>query len=353
YERPAYLAEGIATENYRMPFTNIEAKVPRPEYPISIKENFKRAYTRNNPVWVPCSMTDMVNTMVAMLTGQGEADWSRKDRYDWNDWFGVEWTYIPEAGGPMLKPGTKFLDDITNWETGVKFPNLNDYDIEGLCKKFMAEKYNPEKITHVNIGQGCTERLVALLGGYTDALVTLVEEPEAVKDFLEAFVDFTIGLFDKLTEYVPIDMITYHDDWGTERDTFFSPKMMEEIVFDPTKRLFDHFKSKDVCIELHSCGKIERFVPYMIDLGVDFMQIQARANDMKMLKEKYGDKIGFNIMIMPEDDSDEALDKAIHEAIDTFGKGGGMYSAIMAKGPEKVWHAAMEHYYYGREFYEK
>ena len=352
YPRPPYMAEGIAVKEYSSPFGSGKMVVPCPNYPISIRENFKRAYTRNHPMWVPNSMTDFVSTMVANLTGAGEADWSAKEAYDWQDWFGVQWTFVPIAGGPMLKPGTQYLDDITRWREGVKWPNLDDYDIKGLCEKFMAEKYDPEKILHVNIGQGCTERLVAILGGYVDAMIALAEEPEAVVDFLNAFVDFTIKVFDTIYQYLPIDMITYHDDWGTERDTFFSEQMMEDIVFQPTKRLFDHIKSKGVCIELHSCGKIERFLPYMIELGADFLQIQERANDMKMLKEKYGDRIGFNVRATPKGPGKEARDAAIHEMVDVFGKGGGLYTSVMGRGAEDLWDGVMELYCYSREFYD-
>ena len=352
YPRPPYQSEGIPLEEFSSPFSGAKVSVPKLTYPISIRENFKRAYTRNHPLWVPNSMTDMVTTMAANLTGAGEADWTATEAYDWQDWFGVQWTFVPVAGGPMLKPGTQYLDDITQWKTRVKWPNLDDYDIRGLCEKFMKERYDPEKILHVNIGQGCTERLVAILGGYTDAMIALAEEPEAVIEFLEAFVDFTIRFFDTLYQYLPIDMITYHDDWGTERDTFFSEKMMEEIVYPPTKRLFDHIKEKGVCIELHSCGKIERFLPYMIDLGADFLQIQARANNMKLLKEKYGDRIGFNVNIMPESQEEGAVIKAVRETVDTFGKGGGLYSSVMGKDPRLVWDGIMELYYYSREYYE-
>ena len=353
YPRPPYLAEGIPVKEYGSVFAKSKIMIPQLEYPIDIRENFKRAYTRNNPVWVPNTMTDMCNVMNSVLTGAPEADWTRKDRYDWTDWFGVEWTFVPDAGGPMLKPGTQFLDDITKWESRVKFPDLNAYDIKGCCETWLKEKYEPGKILHVNIGQGCTERLVALLGGYTDAMVALAVEPEAVKDFLEAFVDFTIKFFDKLYEYLPIDMITYHDDWGTERDTFFSERMMEEIVYDPTKRLFDHFKSKDLCLEHHCCGRIERFLPYMVEQGADFLQIQARANNIKMLKEKYGDKIGFNVMVMADSENIEDVQANVRKVVDTYGKGGGLYSGVMGGTPKAVWDTVMELFAYSREYYEE
>ncbi|NLL38216.1 MAG: hypothetical protein GX254_01330 [Clostridiales bacterium] len=351
YERPPYLADGVKTIDYAMIFSDSTMKVPVPERPISARENFRRAYKRQQPVWVPIIMIDMVPVIASTLTGAGEADWSRKDRYDWKDWFGVEWTFVPEAGGPMLKVGTQYLDDILNWEKGVKFPNLDEYDIKGLCEKFM-KTFDREKVLQVDIGLGCTERLVALMGGYTEAMVAMAMEPEAVKDFFEAFVDFEMEFIDRLCQYVPLDLITYHDDWGTERDTFFSEKMMEEIVFEPTKRLFDHIKAKDICLQLHSCGKIERFVPYMIDLGVDLLQLQERANDIAAYKEKWGNKIGFEVIAAPEGNTKEDVIKSVHHVVDTYGAGGGLISSVSAPGQELLWTGIMEMFYYSREKYD-
>ncbi|MBQ8831077.1 MAG: hypothetical protein IJ017_05725 [Oscillospiraceae bacterium] len=354
YERPEYLAEGIkVTEFGSAFFGDTVLKVPVFDRPISIRENFKRAYKRENPVWVPNALTDGYVGMLAQLNGMPDADWSRNDRYGWTDWFGAQWTYVPEAGGPMLTPGTQFLDDITNWKTGVKFPDLDLYDWETNCKKFM-DAYDGEKVIAVNIGLGCTERLVSLLGGYTEAMLAMAIEPETVREFLEAFVDWEITVVDKVLEYVPVDMITYHDDWGTERDTFFSEKMMEEIVFEPTKRLFGHIKSKGVCVELHSCGHIARFIPYMIEMGVDLMQIQTRCNDIAAYKVKYGDKIGFDLSAMPEGDvTADKMIQAVRELVDNMGAGGGLYAGVFSGDPEVLWHGTSELYYYSREKYER
>jgi hypothetical protein len=260
--------------------------------------------------------------------------------------------YVPEAGGPMLKPNTQFLDDITQWESKVKFPNLDEYDFEGRCKAWW-EKCDPEKVTAIDVLQGCTERLVALRGGYTDAMVDMALEPEAVRDFLEAFADWEIKLVDKLTQYLPVDYITYHDDWGTERDTFFSSAMMESMVFEPTKRIFDHMHSKGITVQLHSCGKIERFLPYMVDAGVNTLQIQARANDFKAYKEKYGDKLALEVMTMPQPGwTKEQIIENIHNVVDTYGEGGGLVSNFMSQDPELLWDGTMELYYYSREKYE-
>jgi hypothetical protein len=296
-------------------------------------------------------MTEIDSEMVANLTGWGEADWTRKDRYDYQDQFGVWWTFVPEAGGPMLKMGTQFMDDITEWREKVTFPDLSSYNIEERCKAWVAKR-DPNRVMHVNIGLGCTERLVALMGGYSDAMVAMALEPEAVREFFEAFVDSEIRLIDELTKYLPLDFITYHDDWGTERDTFFGEQMMEDIVFPPTLRMYEYFRSKGLVIQQHSCGKITRFMPYFVKLGVDFLQIQERPNDFAAYKREYGKDIGIEVMAAPAQTADELVAN-IRTLIDGYAKYGGVFSSVMAFNPELLWAGVWEMYLYSREFYER
>ncbi len=369
YERPAFGPDSKFVE-VPMMFSARTAKVPVLEYPISVKDNFKRAAERNNPVWVPNSMTDLKNVNQNDLCGipmpepkEGEekapaSPWGSNERMDFTDAFGCVWTFVPEAGGPMLKPGhPPRLDDITKWEKEIIWPTDDGYDYIGAQTKFMEDTKGLDKVLHLNIGQSCTERLVAILGGYTEAMVAMAEEPEAVRDFLMAFAEFTKNNFEKMTQVAKVDLVTFHDDWGTEKDTFFSEQMMEDMVFDASKLIIDAIKKSGANFQLHSCGRIERFVPYMIDMGVDFIQLQRRANDVPMLKEKYGDKIGFNVSLEGIDHGQivprEILMEKIHTTVELYGKGGGLYTSVSAGDDETLWDATQELFWYSREYYEK
>lgn len=352
YERPAYLDPSIKTAEKRGMFGAASYKVPVPNYPISIKENFQRAANHNNPLWIPNSSCEVDTAMLSMVNGMPEADFTRKERHDFTDWFGVEWMFVPEAGGPMLKPGTQFMDDITEWEKKVKFPEMKDYDFAGMSAKWLA-RTDPEKVKQVNIGLGCTERLVALMGGYTDAMLAMAMEPEACHDFLMAFAEWDCKVVDELCKYIPLDFVTYHDDWGTERDTFFSEKYMEDIVFEPTKLLFSHIREKGIVLQHHCCGHIERFLPYMAQLGANYTQLQARANNIAAYKAKYGTVLGFEVGIHPEEMTKEGVIKAVHEMVDTYGATGGVFTNCFLGDPELLWLAIMEAFCYSREFYDK
>ena len=345
-------------------FGSTELMLPKPDYPISRLENFRRVAARNNPLWVPNTISD-VQTLITRGPLFGEQSGVVKmselpDGGRYIDWYGVDWTWVASAGGPMVTPGTQLLDDITKWETDIKFPDLKSFDWTEQAKNFMENTYNPDKVMNVNIGAGCTERLVAVLGGYSESMLAMAMEPEAVIDFCNYFADFTIRFLDVIFGFFPVNMVTMHDDWGTERDTFFSSAMMEEMILEPTNRIVQHVKNKGSLFELHSCGNITRFIPYMIDMNIDFMQIQRRAVDIPAAKAKYGDRIGFDTGIegivhgepVPPP-RDEFIQK-IRNTVDLYGKGGGFITNIFPfENPKDTWDAYFELYCYSREFYDR
>ena len=81
-------------------------------------------------------------------------------------------------------------------------------------------------------------------------------------------------MVDHLLKIYPADMMTIHDDWGTELDIFYSPQMMEELVFEPTNRIVQHIKSKGCAFMLHS-RECFRFIPYMIEGILTFCSFSA------------------------------------------------------------------------------
>jgi len=179
-----------------------------------------------------------------------------------------------------------------------------------------------------------------------------------VKDFFDRFVEHFIEWFDLIHGLYPdLDMITYHDDWGTERDTFFSPRMMEELVWAPTKRIVDHVKSKGVLFEFHSCGNVTRFLPYFVDLNVDTLQIQRRAVDTPGMKLKYGDKVGFCTGFEGYDFTKtytkDEMTQIVQKSVETYGKNCGVYFSSYERAPEPIWTLVSELYAYSREFYDK
>jgi len=358
-----YLQVGAPTKKVKMRHSNSEISLPEFDRPVSIVENFKRVAQRDKPYWVPNPLTDIqyfspTDHISAVLAVMGCKEDTR-----FQDWFGADWTFVVSAGGPMLTPEIQIMDDVTQWEKKVKFPDINKWDFKTKADDFVKNTYDPEKALCMDIGLGCTERLVSVMGGYTDSMLALAMEPEACADFFQAFTDWQIAHFDKLFEHYPyISMLTYHDDWGNEKDTFFSPAMLENMVLPQTKRFFDHVKSKGIAIEFHNCGNISRFLPQIAnELSPEFMQIQRRVLDFPAIKLQYGDKLGFcggieGFNVNSDDPPKDELIEMVRNTVDALGKGGGLYIGLGMGGlktPEALWYATNELYAYSSEMYAK
>ncbi|MCL1834765.1 MAG: hypothetical protein FWG48_01275 [Oscillospiraceae bacterium] len=368
YPRHEYGDPAVKTVKSRSFFGGGEFTLPAPDYPITPVENFKRSALHDKPMWVPnpsldcqtISPNDMILPTEAVKGQCVCMDFSNPHTadYTFTDWFLTDWTYVHSAGGPMLTPGFSLCDDVTNWEKCAVFPKFDDWDWETFHSNFMKNEYDPAKALSTDIGLGCTERFVSIMGGYTEAMMAFATEPDACKDFFNAFIDHEIEQFDRIMKLYPITRLTYHDDWSNERDTFFSPAMLEYMLMEPTKRFVDHVKKAGCVFEFHCCGNLTRFLPYFVELGVNLLQMQRRAVDFIQLKKDYGTVLGFGSGIegfdmMKPPPPKEELVKMIRDTVDLFAPTGGFYAFSFMRDPELLWLAADEFYAYSREFYDK
>ena len=364
YPRPKYQDPSVKMQTVMHPYAPDLVNVPKFETPITPRENFRRSLGRKNPLWLPNGLTDKTTlgtNDIALHEVRGMQIHSNfrikaTEDYEFKDWFNTDWTWVCSAGGAMLTPGTILTDDITKWKTEIVFPNLDEWGFEEKAADFMKNTYDPSKALSYDMGRGVTERLVSVLGGYELSMEALLVEPEAVSDFFNAYADFLIKVFDRVSALYPLDIITIHDDWGTERDTFFSEKVMEELVFEPTKRIIDHIKSKDVFIEWHTCGNVTRFFKYLYELGCDIAQVQRRVVDFPAMKEKFGDRVGFcafleGIDVFQPFTNEEYLE-AVKRTVDIYAPGGGSYINVFVPDEGLLFDACAESYYRSMEFYE-
>ena len=82
---------------------------------------------------------------------------------------------------------------------------------------------------------GWFERLISFMD-FDNAVVALIDEDQkdAVKELFDRLSDLYIKIIDKYLEYFPgIDGFCIHDDWGAQKDTFFSPDTAMEMIVLP------------------------------------------------------------------------------------------------------------------------
>jgi hypothetical protein len=217
------------------------------------------------------------------------------------DMFGIEWEFVPQAGGSMVRPGKPFVEDANEIANKVIWPDIDSWDWEE--SSITNEEYlTNNKLNSCVFLNGWYERLISFMD-FDGAVVALIDEDqkEAVKTFFDKLTDLYIRILDKYITYFPqIDVFSIHDDWGSQKETFFSPATAKEMIVPYMKRVTDFLHSKNKFAELHSCGQLLKQVPNMIAAGWDAW-IPQLMNDTHKIYELYGDKLLVAVAPVPFD----------------------------------------------------
>ena len=144
-------------------------------------------------------------------------------------------------------------------------------------------------------------------------------------------------LFEKITDYksdvarrmVQFDIDTGHmgDDLGMQHTTFFSPETFHSLLLPCYKRLWGIYKDAGKFMTMHSCGCVEKFLPELVEVGLDILEPVQPCNDLQRIKHDFGDRVTFwggidTQQLLPYGTPDE-IRRESAQVIRTLGKGGG------------------------------
>lgn len=268
--------------------------------PITARENFRRAL-EHKQLWMPMTGDKMNFTPEIVPDNTARALVTQAKPYEGPkgglDMFGVYWEYVPSANGSIVRPGNPTLTDITKWREVVKFPDVDSWDWEKSAREDREFLANSTRLQLFCILTGFFERLIAFMdfGPAAYALMNRKTKQD-VKDFMDAIADLWIDVADHVHKYYGnlVDGITIHDDWGAQDGPFFNERVVREMLVPYMRKVTDHIHSLGYITNLHSCGKVEKLLPCMIEAGWDCWDGMA-INDYHMLHEQYGDKIIMNV----------------------------------------------------------
>jgi uroporphyrinogen decarboxylase len=135
-----------------------------------------------------------------------------------------------------------------------------------------------------------------MLHGFSQTLADFHLEPAKIEKLLDMILAFKLELFDELHRRFGerIDGLFCTDDWGTQKGTFISGQMFEDFFLERYRLLVGRVHDCGWHFILHSCGKINDFVPYFIGVGVDVLNMQQpRAYGLEELGRRFAGKVCF------------------------------------------------------------
>jgi hypothetical protein len=156
------------------------------------------------------------------------------------------------------------------------------------------------------------------LRGFANTMQDFYVEPERVRRVLDMIVEFKIEQCGELHRRFGdrIDGLFVADDWGTQQGTFVSPKTFDEFFAPGYRQIFDAIHRCGWHVILHSCGRINAFVPRLIELGVDVLNMQqTRTYGLVEFGERFRGKVCFLATADIQSTMPRGVDEEVREEV--------------------------------------
>jgi uroporphyrinogen decarboxylase len=278
---------------------------------MTIKENVLRTIDHNSPDHVPYFHEGGIQ-LVSFRGARPPANG--------RDMWGVQWQKTEEdlLSYPVEHP----VDDIEEL-LSYSFP---DAHAAGLFDTVGAEA---DLINRLVVGCHFTalfERLQALCG-MDRALIWMLEEQEKLASFLLRLAAWNIEI---ARSYVGLGVEAgrISDDYGSQTALLMSPDLWRSVVKPALTQIVEFYKNHHCLVMIHSCGNIMAIMPDLVEIEIDVFNIQTAANDLPLIKQKFGSRItiqgGVDTQRVMTRGTPDQVREATLKAMRDLGEGGGL-----------------------------
>jgi uroporphyrinogen decarboxylase len=93
-----------------------------------------------------------------------------------------------------------------------------------------------------------------------------------------------------------IDLVWCGEDLGTQESPIISPRSFDRLFAGKYRAYFELAHRHGAKAAMHVCGAIRAFIPRLIELGLDILdvvQVSAAGMDLRRLRDDFGDRLTF------------------------------------------------------------
>ncbi|MCE5330113.1 hypothetical protein LLG07_07275 [bacterium] len=181
-------------------------------------------------------------------------------------------------------------------KTITDFKNLimpADDDIEGKMR-YVREYKDAVKDTNIGVGIVFATFVMTInefLMDLSDFMIDVYEDYEFIDYMFEVSTEYWVKFSKELVKN-KIDWVYTADDFGFKSGLFLPPEILKKLWWPKYKRIMDPLKEANIPIMLHSDGKVDDIMPWIIEYGVDaFNPMDPYCVDYRDYKKKYGNQI--------------------------------------------------------------
>lgn len=244
--------------------------------------------------------------------------------YSWRDEQGREVQYSPEVGNIATFADTQdmTIDDLPDPD--------EPFEVDPSEMEAIRHVVSEIGDTHFVIGRSPVDGTFpfSYTVGMQEFLVRMITEPEFVERAVEVYVNRSIAYINAMID-AGVDAVMVTDDYSGNHGPFMGPERFRRFVAPGIERQAAAVHAKGAIFVKHTDGNTWPILDDLVATGIDAWHgIQPNIGmDLKLLKQKYGDKIcffgGINCETLVEGRPEQAAAEAKY-AIEHAAPGGGL-----------------------------
>jgi uroporphyrinogen decarboxylase len=215
--------------------------------------------------------------------------------------------YFDQAFWPLTEPVLDEADELERhlnkvWTTTMAVPRPGSFDDSAFLEALEHKARRLYEETDYAVAASFNASLFEIsqrLLRHDNFFTDLVLDRKRVEAILDRLVEMYVADAERFLRRIGpyVNVIRVSDDLGMQMGPQISPKMFREVFKPRYKAIYDAIKKETGAkLFLHSCGSIYRFLPDLIDIGVDIInpvQTSAAEMDPRRLKEEFGGDLVF------------------------------------------------------------
>ena len=297
---------------------------------LTQKENLLRILHDEIPQYVPLrtmnrSAPPLFTMADPLIMGSFRGPQGGKDPW------GVNFVTNKETGYAAIpEPNNFILRDITKWRDVIKMPDYGSFDWEAAAKADREKLVrDPDQTLFVISGMNDLFQQYISFLGFVEGLCALFEETETVEELLDYILENTLYITKNVLHYYKPEGYYLLDDTASQLQPFMSPELFERLLVPRYKKFLDPVVNEGIPIFYHNCGNCQALLPSMIELGVKVWDPAQPVNDLRAIKQRYGNKFvicgGYelNMPISWDDVDEEKTRQTVRDVFDLLAPGGG------------------------------
>jgi uroporphyrinogen decarboxylase len=202
------------------------------------------------------------------------------------DQFGVQWDRTIDKDIGNVRNQLVTPENLVDYH----FPDPDDPSRYAWNQGLL--EHEEDRFVLVNFGFTLFERAWTLVG-MENLLMAMVDDRRFVHELLDRILEFNLGVIENVCSF-DIDAMIFGDDWGMQTGLIMGPRAWREFIEPRIRQMYGLVRSRGKLVFIHSCGKVDKVFPELIECGVDvFNPFQPEVMDVFEIKERYGSELSF------------------------------------------------------------